>query len=221
MSRDSRQLLYDLIHQLGSPKWDLLIVGDGSGSGWDGAAGWAATLVENRQVPLRRFFYGGCDSGSVNLAESMPYLQSLTWYDTYHGKERLRKTGLLNVHIVTDSQTVAKWGTNAMSAHAELPRKMLALWSGMRELRRLGYNCQFHWLPRQTTELNWVADLIAGLSRGAVIHAKNSDMFKNGDVAKAAASAISSLVFYDPETEEPLSPYNYNPVTSPIPYQRT
>lgn len=209
--RPERELLSQVMQRLGNPKWDLFIVGDGSGSGWDNACGWAATLID-KNFQVRRFFYGGMDCGSVNFAESMPYIQSLTWYDTHHGKHALESIGYLNVVILTDSQVIAQWGNKAMSIDGEaLPRKQLALWAGVRELRRVGYHCQFHWAPRMTTELNWAADLMAGLTRREVMNAAEPDYVAGANHAARAANAVANLVFHDPETGERLNPYLINP----------
>jgi hypothetical protein len=150
------------------------------------------------------------DCGSVNIAESMPYVQALTWYDQHHGKMLLKELGMLNVHILTDSQVVAQWGTRAMQSHSELPRKQLGLFAAMREYRRLGYQCQFHWAPRMTTELNWAADLMAGLARREVINALDPSYVAGSDPAVRAANAIGNLVFYDPDSGNQLDPYTVN-----------
>lgn len=213
MDRNSeRQTLQAVLERIGNPSWDLLIVGDGSGSGWHHACGWAATLVCNR-TQGRRFFYGGMDNGSVNFAESMPYIHALTWYDKHYGKELLQNLGHLNVHILTDSQVIAQWGTQAMQPDnvSELPRKQLILFAGLREFRRLGYHCRFHWAPRMTSEFNWAADVIAGLARAEVMKAADPSYVIGNDHATRAANAIGNLVFHDPLTGQPLNPYNVNP----------
>ncbi len=208
-NRPERELLSQVMQRLGNPKWDIFIVGDGSGSGWEHACGWAATLIDNRE--RRRFFYGAADCGSVNFAESMPYGQALTWYDNLFGKDILDEIGYLNVHILTDSQVIANWGNRAMALDGgDPPRKQLAFWAGMRELRRVGYHCVFHWAPRMTTELNWAADLMAGLTRREVMLAANPAYISGGDYATRAANAVANLVFCDPETGRPLNPYELN-----------
>jgi len=209
--QQDHRTLDTVLAKMQNPQWDVLLVGDGSGSGWDGACGWAATLITNQPIPIRRFFYGAMDCGSVNFAESMPYIQALTWYDNQHGKERLRTRGHLQVHVLTDSQTIATWGNRAMGPTQDVPRKQFAIWAAMKELRRNGYHCQFHWAPRQTTELNWAADLIAGLSRGAIMRANDPAEVEGDNHATRAANAIDNLRFYDPETGQPLDPHALNP----------
>ena len=151
------------------------------------------------------------DCGSVNFAESMPYIQALTWYDAHHGKKLLKQLGHLNVHILTDSQVIARWGTQSMQAGlVDLPRKHLAIYSAMREYRRLGYHCHFHWAPRMTTETNWAADLMAGITRREVINAADPAYVAGPDFATRAANVIDNLRFYDPDTGQQLDPYAVN-----------
>lgn len=189
----------------GISAWDILIVGDGSGQGWNSACGWASILID-KQYRQRRVFYGAMNPGSVNSAESMPYGQALQWYDNTVGKALLRQVGTLRVHILTDSQYIAVCGSHAMSAGFEIPRKHLLIWAALREYRRLGYLCQFHWARRMTSELNWAADIIAGLAREGMEELKTTD-----DVlARRAAYAIDNLRFED-FSGVPISIYDLNP----------
>lgn len=178
MARPSRQTpptdqtLDDVLHLIGNPKWDLFMVGDGSGSGWGSACGWSAILIARHNTSARRIFYGGMDNGSINFAESMPYMQALSWYDHHYGKAQLQKLKSLRVVILTDSQVVATWGASAMQdpiVASKVPRSQYGLWSMFRSYRDLGYQFDFRWAGRMTTQLNWAADLVAGLSRRAVM----------------------------------------------------
>lgn len=162
-----------------------------------------------RAMHGRRFFYGAMNQGSVNLAESMPYLHALQWYDANFGKELLNARGTLNVHILTDSQTIAQWGARAMQLGSEIPRKGIAVWAALREFRRVGYHCHMHWAPRMTTEMNWFADAIAGLSRVQMQAALTISI--EPTIAVQAARALDQVVFCDPETGEPINPYTINP----------
>lgn len=199
------QVTATLLEKLGNPTWDLLLVGDGSGGDWEKACGWASCLVD-KATHGRRFFYGAMDCGSVNFAEAMPYIQALNWFDNNFGRERLKTTGFLNVHILTDSQVIARMGNQTMAKDEPIPRTHALLWGALTELRRLGYICQFHWAPRMSTKWNQSADLIAGLCRKEVQAALAPD-YAPGEIAARAAHAIESLVFYDPHTGLPLSAY--------------
>ncbi len=187
-----------LLTRLAISEWDLLLAGDGSGNNSDKACGWAGILID-RQTRGRRVSYGAVNQGSINFAETMPYLQLLTWFDQYHGKARLETRGSLRVHIVTDSQVVATWGAAAMSPTSLTPRKQGPYWAAMRYLRSLGYICEFHWLPRQTTTLNTMADLIAGLARSAMIELPGTEATDTATICQRAANAIGQLDFKSPD----------------------
>lgn len=186
---DTDELLSALLARLNIANWDVLLVGDGSGSGWTTPCGWASILVD-RVYHGRQLFYGAMNLGSVNLGESMPYLHALSWYDAQVGKTLLRQTGQIRVHIVTDSATVANWGTKAMQLGEPLPRKHIGLWATMREYRQLGYTMTFHWAPRMTTGFNWAADLVAGLARVAI-----RDMPLDADLIPRAIAGIRQADF--------------------------
>lgn len=207
-----QELLGAIIHRLGIRQWDLLLVGDGSGSGWAQSCGWASVLIDRNnllgRVAARRFFYGAMNQGSVNIAEAMPYLQALQWYDVHFGKEMLKTRGLLQVHVLTDSQTIAHWGTQAMTNEVALPRKCLVIWAAMRELRRLGYHITMHWAPRMTTQLNWASDLVAGLSRTHIKDALGITI--DPTIAIRAAQALDHVVFKNPSVGAD-GVYNLNP----------
>lgn len=221
MKRQSRPqertfpLLHDIIRHIGSPAWDILIIGDGSGTGWGDACGWASVLISNR-LQARRFFYGGMDCGSINMAEMLPYAQALSWYDAFYGKDQLKQLQTLNVHILTDSQTIAQWGTYAMrDAPAPLPRKAIALSGTFRAFKEVGYHCHFHWAPRMSTDINWASDLIAGLCRREILDRMGSTGLNGNDPATRAAEAIGRMRFCNPQTGELLDPYTLSPAIYP------
>jgi len=197
--------LQPLLARLHITTFDLLLIGDGSGNAWDKACGWSGILID-RQTRGRRVCYGAVNQGSISFAETIPYLQLLSWFDQHYGKERLQSRVVLNVHIVTDSQVVANWGTAAMSPSAPIPRKQCVFWAAMRHLRSLGYVCTFHWAPRLSTELNWMADMIAGLARVAMIDLPGTQAVDSMTLGQRAATAISNLDFKSPDGN-PLDVY--------------
>lgn len=150
---------------MGITTWDLLLVGDGSGSGWAQGCGWATTLVD-RHTHDRWQFVGAMNMGSINLAELMPYLHALTWYHANGGRQRIHELGRpLAVHVITDSQVIYQQGEAVAKLDQPLPKVQEAQWAAMRQLTHMGYMLHYHWLERCTTALNWAADLLAGMSR--------------------------------------------------------
>lgn len=160
----------------------------------------------------RKFFYGAVSQGSVNFAESMPYLHALQWFDATFG-DMLKTRGSINVHILTDSQCIAKWCEQAMDPAAPPPRKGLMVWAALREFRRLGYMCHAHWAQRLSTDFNWAADLIAGLSRRGVEQALS--IIDGSTIAEKAARSLGEIQFTNPNTGAELCPYQLHPDQPP------
>lgn len=204
------ELLHLLLQRLRISHWDVLLVGDGSGCQWEQPAGWASALVD-RNTRGRRLSYGAANAGSINFAESLPYMQALSWYDKFFGKARLRELHSgIHVHVLTDSQIVARWGTEAANLETvtPLPRDHIAIWSTIREYRRLGYVFTFHWAPRLTSGLNWAADLIAGLCRRQITQAvRGIDPSQGVNLVERAAAALTQVRFdYDIYALNPETP---------------
>ena len=191
------------------PDWDIVIIGDGSGTGWKGACGWAGVLVEKNH-PERGLGYGGMNVGSINLAELMPYLQTLNHFHEQRGREILETKGLLRVHVLTDSSTITAWGNRVANLKADLPKTSSPFHAAMRQFGRLGYHLQYHWGPRSQNCLNWASDLIAALSRRGVMRCReNADNDTN--LSLHAANAIDNVRFCDPATGEPIDIHDLNP----------
>lgn len=223
------ELLQKILDRAGIQKWDLLLIGDGSGISWRDACGWASTLI-TRWSRDRHVFFGAANMGSVNVAEMMPYLQALTWYHYHAGKAEIKKRGLLQVHVITDSRATVTHGRMAANLGAELPKvPQRALWAGMRELGRMGYNLQWHWARRSTSSLNFLADLIAGLARREILLlGREVQLHGCGDeaLAKKAADALDRVQFVDPMDGitldvNALNPMEVSDAGSPSPHHST
>lgn len=160
----------ELLLNLGVPPeaWDVLIVGDGSGTSWNAACGWTAVLVD-RELRLRKDLHGGMNAGTSYLAELMPYVQTLAWYVEGPGRARLLDkltkdiNARVNVHIVTDSEIVAKQGEGKASR-----RKGRPYWAMIEALEQNGLCIRWHWQKRQALGLNRLCDYMAGLCRRSV-----------------------------------------------------
>lgn len=199
-----------MLAKLGITVWDVLLIGDGSGNGHEFPCGWASVLID-RETRNRKTFYGAMNQGSINLAEMMPYLQGLSWYHNTHGHDRLKIRTPQVVHVVTDSQVTALHGNNTSHGHEQLPKiGHRALWAAMRDLCSVGYRIQYHWAERSHVNMNYLADLIAGLSRRQIMGV-DVDELGHTELAARAAAALAAIRICDPLTGEPISPYHINP----------
>jgi ribonuclease HI len=108
----------------------------------------------------------------VNFAEMMAYLQPLCWYVN---REMLRRkqvdypVKVRHIHIVTDSQYVKTKG----SSRDLLTGKNGALWQVFKQFGAQGMLIHWHWIRRETVELNKFADQ---LSKAARLNLKDKDL---------------------------------------------
>lgn len=158
-----RETLGDLLERFGIDEWDFLIVGDGSGSGWDRACGWAAVSVE-RETMERLDWDGAMNRGTVNTAEIMAYFQPLSWIvnrelDRRRGRSGRRRA--YRIHIITDSQYCRDTG----EADGKAPLKNSLFWSAFDSLARQGFCLYWHFARRDTVALNRYADRRSKVAR--------------------------------------------------------
>ncbi len=140
--------------------WDVLLVGDGSGGGWELGGGWGCTLIE-ASTSKRITFYGGMSLSTINIAELMPYLHALSWYESNRQK-RIAAGTLCRVAIVTDHEAIAKIGTALNRGMANLDSIANAsYWAALRSFERRGFALKYTWIPRASLALNCLADAYA------------------------------------------------------------
>lgn len=168
---DLKETLDQLLERLNIEKWDLLLIGDGSGSNWNFECGWGCVSIEHDTL-ARRAWYGAMSAGTVNFAEVMAYLQPLGWYvnrEMLRRKKVTYKVQTRHIHIITDSQYVRNKG----SSKDLLAGKNGALWQVFRQFGAQGMMLHWHWIPRETVELNRFADQ---LSKAARLNLKGKDL---------------------------------------------
>ncbi len=138
--------------------WDLLLVGDGSGTKWNSGIGigWGCISIEKLSFQ-RVLWYGAANNGTVNIAEAMAYMMPLLYYV---GQWKTT-TQPRNVHIVTDSSYVAASGPKSNLPGQELN----SVWDVYRQFARHGVKLHWHWLRRDSIDLNKVVDELSRQSR--------------------------------------------------------
>ncbi len=162
-------------------------MGDGSGSNWTRESGWCSVSIE-RATHERRLWYGCMNSGTVNFAEMMAYLQPLNWYASVELNRRHKRGGVKfrNVHIITDS----KYCNDQGSKKDMFPKKNAGLWKIFNDFQRHGILLHWHWIPRDTVELNAFADKISKEARKTV--AKLRDRLEGEDTSPYTSNPSST-----------------------------
>lgn len=157
-------LVEALVTELGLPKSDLLLFGDGSGSRAQSPCGWACTSY-NRRSGLVTQHFGGASHGTNNYAELSPYLHALWYYDVLTFGQGQPRTGV-RVSIVSDSEITVKCGNKLYARRANG-----ALWASMEWYEKNGYEPTWKWVARNTNTCNAEADRLAGELRAAMVAA--------------------------------------------------
>lgn len=169
---------------LGVGGWDVALVGDGAGRGWDKPGGWSCILidrhggepVEGGPTPdARKLFSGGMNFTTVDIAELMPYVQAMLWYDRYYGKARRKQRGKdhLSVLIITDRESIAGQGLAVSTGRARIAEicRRQPLWSVIAQFERQGYRFTWAHKGRNEIALNSVADRMADAAKHAAANA--------------------------------------------------
>jgi ribonuclease HI len=148
--------LESLLAFLKISNWHYLLVGDGSCTGkWQYEAGFACTVI-NRENPTAFYTrHGGFDRGTNIVAEMMAYVLPLMEISS------LDKISVRRVHIVTDCEYLPKAALNLawqQKANSEL-------WTMIRAFKRKGLVLHWHWVPRDTIDLNKFCHDLANSAR--------------------------------------------------------
>lgn len=162
---NNRQLesLEKLLDRFKITEWDLLLIGDGSGSNWGYPVGWGCVSIEKRTMK-RHVWTGGMSLGTVNFAEMMAYLQPLTFYVSYLDERRKKykeKRQAQQIHIITDSEYCKNQGRSSDLS----PNRNGSLWRIFDDFQRQGLFLNWHWAPREDVGLNIFADALSKASR--------------------------------------------------------
>lgn len=198
--------VYDLLKHFQIHDWDALLIGDGSGQGWNNAVGWAVTLYD-RASGQAKPFWGAVNSGTISFGEIFPYAYALTWYmDKNHPGARRRRANLQHghpvyVHIFTDSEYVANCGNRKAQRHA-----LRELWEMFDAFERNGVKLQFHHVHRDLICVNILADQI---SRRVRIDLQDT-------VQQSYERALQDLQKKYPGLPDNASPYDFLGVCPPL-----
>lgn len=201
LSFPERQTLADVFATLQLPACDLLMIGDGSGNMWHRPCGWSGVLVD-MQNGGRRLFHGAMNYGSIEFAELMPYLQALAWHSRHH-RDASR---LYRVTLVTDSKLLVHHANELLAADGQPPRTLPLPYLMLRGAWELGYRIAPVWYRRTNLQLNVLSDLIAGLSRRAIM--SQLPVGEDSFAAKVATALAAVRVVHDGGT---LNIYDINP----------
>ena len=136
--------------------WDIAIFGDGSGVGWDNPIGWSCALVDRRKS-FCKTLGGMWSNGTIGIAELIPYIQAIYWYNCNVGYQLIKdgRTPLV-IRIISDSKSTVDQGNDPSQRKALLP-----LWCAFESLCDSHYISTFHFMKRDELSLNRLADYLS------------------------------------------------------------
>lgn len=155
-----RQMTNEVLRACKTPKdgWDILLVGDGSGTTSTSRGGWGCVGIEHSRPLKVETFFGGTSYGSNIRCELLAYVFPLIYY------AELANAGT-RVHVVTDCKYVTQRGEQR-TRYKKMQHK--PLWTAVDSCRRAGLVIDWHWVPRDTYGLNKLAHKLANKSRKAM-----------------------------------------------------
>jgi ribonuclease HI len=151
---DAAIQLEALAAHLGLPEFNLLLVGDGSGTVRDRPAGWACVAYHRRseQVVLHA---GATTCGTNNFAELVPFVQAM-----WSHEQTRAAAAVVRVSIVSDSELTVRCGNGQYARRANG-----CLWAAVEWFERNGYRLSWRHVPRNSNAFNTLADRVASFHR--------------------------------------------------------
>jgi ribonuclease HI len=136
--------------------FDLLLVGDGSGTVYDRPAGWACVAYDRRRRQAV-IHAGSVTGGTNNFAELAPYIQALWHHDQEHGPAIVTP---VRVQVVSDSELTVRCGAGRYARRANG-----CLWAAVEWFERHGYRLAWRHVRRNSNAWSAWTDPQAGTAR--------------------------------------------------------
>lgn len=122
----------------------------------------------------RKTLWGAWSAGTVNIAEAMPCLHALMWYESVHAPTAPHN-GPRMVHVISDSEVTVNAGNRTSRI-----RDLSPLWAAWDNLLFKGYTARFHHAPREIIGLNSLCDELSRFSRQLIQSVEWSDHAPEG-----------------------------------------
>lgn len=185
--------------------WDIIVVGDGSGSRWGYGGGWA-TILFDKFTGLHKVQWGALSDTTINICELSPYIYSVLWHHRCVAnmiRKQKKQAGqmfpVIETHIITDCEIIAKQGRGEMKRELNSP-----LWASFIAFERLGFNFHFHWINRDSGLANQVCDMLSKQMRH-IIEGVNYRIDQELPSIESAVSAEQVEALIEESTELKLS----------------
>jgi hypothetical protein len=147
------KLMVSLAEELKLGEYDLLLVGDGSGTRIGQTCGWSCSLYEKWSGVVQSYF-GGASTGTNNFAELIPYIHALWTYDVNRfGGHGLPYPKVIKVAIVSDSEVTVRCGNRIYHRLANQ-----TWWRAFEWFEEHGYSFEWRHVRRNTNTISEMSD---------------------------------------------------------------
>jgi ribonuclease HI len=153
--------LEDLARQLFVADFDLLLVGDGSGTVYAQPAGWGCLAYDRRKQQVN-LHTGATSCGTNNFAELVPYVQAL-WH--HHQDHQQAPAIPVRVQIISDSELTVRCGNGCYARRANA-----CLWASIAWFEQNGYRLAWRHVLRNSNPWSALMDAVAGQARRLLLH---------------------------------------------------
>jgi ribonuclease HI len=156
--------------------WDGIIIGDGSGTTWQNAAGWSSLLLEKDE--LRPQLFAGTYTGATNIvAEIMAIKQPMLYI---HSNRKLTKNHGYRIIVLSDCQHVVNTINELTIAKVLQMKSNRPLWFGIADMLRTGLSVKACHMPRNSLPAAQFAHDMANVMRKLSVTELKSDLAKHG-----------------------------------------
>jgi hypothetical protein len=157
------ELTAGLADYISPDSWDVLILGDGSGSYWGRPGGWASVILD-RSLGGYKVLCGAINDTTINICELMPTLYSLHWYHCGPGRKlQHARAEPVRVSIVSDCRIICDQGNHLAARDRNEP-----LWLAIDRYQSLNYDLAFRYVDRELLFGNRVCDRLSKTMRKLV-----------------------------------------------------
>lgn len=141
------------------PAWDVLIISDGAGSGWDGPIGWSGLLYDRwsaAYVPMI-----GCEtSGTITRAELQPFISLLALHRARIFPDSWKGNRLASVLAFSDNLSVVNCANGGCLIDANQD-----MWRAYQTVTESRYRVVFHHLQRDLVPAHKLMDQLSASAR--------------------------------------------------------
>lgn len=150
MNLPTPNIFEDIAQNLGVSEFDLMLIGDGSGTTIEKECA-AACFSYDRDLYQVRRHYCTFSHGTNNFAELVPYVHALWVLSYLQPAKELRR-----IVIISDSEVIVRQGQGRYARNSNT-----CLWAAIKQLEQESYVITWVHVPRNSNPISTACDRLA------------------------------------------------------------